>query len=1285
MIPSDSKFPNSQMPWCMSQEISQRLQPANAQFKAALILATDPEYIFISRYFMANKPPGYNIGKITCVYNSSLHTEFVAHLHTIEENAKKFPPTWHTEALPQERKGIIASWRALTRPFSPLSIQVEEEKKTLSSSKVLPLWYGTSSKKAQSISSSGFTNCEKDGYFGNGMYFTDSAHYASMNNKGFLLLSWVSMREPFPVVSDTIPPRLCADIMALKGKEAYQYYDTHFIPVASCLPASADTIDYFPCTPNQKPDCHQIVVFQKSQALPSFIIELTADLLPSPPICDLEYVELSKDIEGYYCNRLLQAKKAEDVQEQISCLEKLGDLYLEKHNWVQAAKILNGALAILEKQGGNPTHLLTRLEQIPALFLKSRGFTISAAHQKSIVRYRTQLREARSRYSEQFQKGAPIRGIQRYLTAFFIKILNSLILDSQECLGAPPVEWACMGMGSMARDEMCPYSDLEFAFLVAAKTEKSLQYFTTLTQLLELRIINFGETNFPLFGRLFGEKSAQASPTPSGFSMDSGGNSPLGKPGFYELIDTPEELAQFQRVEWMEADIIVTNALSSVCYIAGSETLTNAYHTAKEAQFNKADYSLFFAGPPFREKLAMRLLEGHLQEFKPDLSQEKQETNAFGIKKELYRPFQSLLASLTLFCGLKLQSSFGMVEQLLQNKILSQEGSRSLTQALQQVLALRFEAHTFYQNEEELLLHADKEQPQDPHYLYLEEKRLSVLNEIYRVLIPFHRCGEEFLCTEDPKVFAKALFYDESPSVQGEAFDKNLQYKKAKKARQQAVSLNPNDIVAQVQLGEIELRVAGDRKAISRSLKALALAQDKYGENSLPVVRICNLIGHGYLRMGENVKALEYFQKAQKIQILLLGENNLDVAISYNSSGIVYKNLAEIPKAIECHNRALNILLQMVKNLPDMAVMEQVVATLNYVCSIHRHRGAHAEALELHQKALKIQLQFLEEKNPNVANSYIDIGSDYNSLGKHDKALEFYHKALRIQHEILGKHHLDVARSYGYMSHAYKDLGEYGKALRYSQKTLKLQLRLLDETNPVISTSYNNIATAYMKLGEYGKALECSQKALKIQRQVLVENHPDIATSYNSLGLAYKGLSQYDLSLQSYQNALKIQLQILEGNHLHIVISYNAISIGYLDLKDYENALEYSQKALKIQRQVLVENHPDIATSHEYRGFLYQQLGKNEKSHESYQAALKILLPLYGPANDRVKSISARMNQIPNNGKPTPHAAQIVEDHGCCFYCFVCTSTCLFLPCYWCCCAKNTEESEKLIINQTLK
>ncbi len=1643
MIPSNTP----QTPWRVSPEVSARLQVVSPRFKAAVLLPTDPESQFVLAQFMADKPPGFSITKITYVYNSSLQMGFLAHLSNIEHEAKQFLPA----SLSAERKEVVENWKDLTSVYSPLQVMVDQEEQILHHAKALPLWHGSSLQKSQSICTSGFTYFGKHtyfsghgsgstdiGYFGSGIYFTESAQYASMYSKGALLLSWVSMREPYPVISDKAYPQKCSDMQMLEGKGAFQNYDAHFIPVASILPDDPNCMVYYPCVHKQPPAWHELVVFQKAQTLPSFIIEIGVDLLPSlrahkeitsafglcetkpnrserssypseehhsqigksdeedrlgevvaspntevislralspsytfeglyascqagdlfqvkswilegkmrlleedaqgencffaailggqlpvlkwllaqdstvlkkerkdgwtpmhvaamqgdaptvswlhrqdptmihsgkptplqcaafseqipmlklfleevkkdtvlieemlkrpcpltlqfllengldpdqanrfkqtllhlaaqagqmdhiellldtgakinaqdlskktplylavaqghisavkcllanqadpsivgiegdtllhvaafygytpivamllkyplihradedgkqpihkavwghdkPDVVELllsagadpnalnafgftplhwaakhghvasaqlllkagalpdlanqnhdlpfdlavrwgqdafvrsflggkpkEPDQLPKDTEGYYYTQLLQAKKDDNHQEQIFYLEKLSELYLEKQNWVQAAKILNGALAILDKHP-HPhvrAYLLAKLERLEALFLESHKIKIPSAHRGVVENYRKRLWNLRAVSIKDLQGKKSIRDIVKTLTAGYKSILNTLILDCQHLLGPPPVKWACIGMGSMARDEMCPYSDLEFAFLIEKKSDENLRYFRTLTQFLELKIINFGETRFPIFGKLFGESSSKASLTPDGFSMDIGGNTPLGKPGFFELIDTPINLSQFQCSRWMDADIIVTNALSSVCYVSGDNALVKAYHKAKTSQHKAQEGKFLSKGAPFCEKLALQLVEGHLNEFKPNLSFEKQETNAFGIKKELYRPLQSLLASLTLFCGLKPQSTFEMIDQLAKKKLLSSKGAQNLTQTLSQVLNLRFEAHIFYQNEEEFLLHIEQGQPQDPHYLYLDERRLASLHEIYKVLIPLHNCTEQFFRTKNPKSFSKSPFYDKSPQIQGEAFTKNLQYGKAQEAHQQAVSLNPNDLDAQSQLGYIEQKMAQYQQALKRHLKALALAQEKHGENHPDVAKSYNNIGGVYDLLGESSKALEFYKKALNIKLRVLGENHPDVAISYNNIGSIYDLLGENGKALEFYHKALKIRLQVQgKNHPDVAI------SYNNIGCIYQNLGENDKALEFYHKALKIRLQVLGKNHPDVASSHNNIGCICQNLGNNNKAYDFHQKALKIRLQVLGENHPDVARSYNNLGSIYDHLGENGKALEFHQKALKIWLQVLGENHPDVASSYNNIGSVYGNLGENNKALEAHQKALEIRIKILGEKHPDVAGSYNNIGSIHDNLGENNKALEFYQQAFNIWLKVLGENHPDVATSYNNIGMVYKNLGENGKALKFIQKALEIELHVLGENHPDVATSYNNIGLVYQNLGENGKALDSFHRALKILILAHGNNHPHIEmaleSLIACASKVP--------------------------------------------------------
>jgi len=67
-------------------------------------------------------------------------------------------------------------------------------------------------------------------------------------------------------------------------------------------------------------------------------------------------------------------------------------------------------------------------------------------------------------------------------------------------LGQEPCHFAFLSLGSLSREEICPYSDLECAIVFEGDKEKEISetYFKYLSKQFELIVINLGETNFKL-------------------------------------------------------------------------------------------------------------------------------------------------------------------------------------------------------------------------------------------------------------------------------------------------------------------------------------------------------------------------------------------------------------------------------------------------------------------------------------------------------------------------------------------------------------------------------------------------------------------------------------------------------------------------------------------------------------------------------------------------------------------------------------------------------------------
>ncbi|MCB1116396.1 MAG: hypothetical protein KDK71_08000 [Chlamydiia bacterium] len=280
------QLPSPSIPWMLSQNLFARMhnkdETSPPSYRQTQILQDDPEWRFILEFFQHDKPHKYEIKAAYGIHNRRSQQTFEGYLSIINAEAQKLLPSWQQEPQADQRKTCITRWKTSVQNFSPFKIkETDGREELIKHAKVLPLWHGSSQQVCKSIAGSGFTFFGKtslakttkdpvstdEGFFGSGIYFTNSARYAAdIYSKGHLIVSWVSMREPFPVIN--------GDMDTLKGKGAYKHYNAHYVPVRSINPTNPNECLYFPCKQGEKPHCDEIVVFNAAQALPRFWVEL---------------------------------------------------------------------------------------------------------------------------------------------------------------------------------------------------------------------------------------------------------------------------------------------------------------------------------------------------------------------------------------------------------------------------------------------------------------------------------------------------------------------------------------------------------------------------------------------------------------------------------------------------------------------------------------------------------------------------------------------------------------------------------------------------------------------------------------------------------------------------------------------------------------------------------------------------------------------------------------------------------------------------------------------------
>ncbi len=624
---------------------------------------------------------------------------------------------------------------------------------------------------------------------------------------------------------------------------------------------------------------------QKQDELVYYLITPSSEpFLPCLPCKEM-------DSEKAYTDWLIDAQEKKNVTMQVLVLEKLSHVSLSENrkkitthpnDFALAAYFLNAAIALAQKGGVHPLFISYLFESLEDLEKKAfqAFFSREMPSRKpgDIQARREELHHLRQEFKKRADDGVTMYPLLAEITGKIRHFFATLIEKSIVLSSIPKIPHAFIGMGSMLRLEMCPYSDIEFAVLLEDDKEENKAHFRNVVRFLEILVINLGESEF-LVG-----KDPQ-SPTPHGFSFDKGGNVPVG--GVWELIGTPQKLSSSQTLNSLEENLVTSNALTYVCLITSSEgrehsSLCEHYRKAVIRQLETyVDGSWFSLNEKERihQRRALILLKGHLKEFELNLSPEKEKERVFGVKKELYRLIQSSMDALALFFNLKNQSTQLRIREMVKTGILNEKGGKFLTRTVERILMFRLQAQFFYKDgQRDYLYHPRLSDPKSDEevagLLQLSDEYIHVLEEIFQTLYPFYYAIKKFFQTnahqsmnaeeevtqcERINTLKEASFHIDLVAL-AQIFHKSLRPNLAERIIQQAIALNPNNTKALKLFVEIKLALGKQGEAQQYIQEQLDLVQqtEQQDEVWIEVVSSLNLLGKSF-QLSHAFKHAQHF------------------------------------------------------------------------------------------------------------------------------------------------------------------------------------------------------------------------------------------------------------------------------------------------------------------------------------------------------------------------------------------------------------------------------------------
>jgi len=97
---------------------------------------------------------------------------------------------------------------------------------------------------------------------------------------------------------------------------------------------------------------------------------------------------------------------------------------------------------------------------------------------------------AKSPHSSQLAKIAETRAL---VNTSLLSLLTEIAKYCVDLLGPPPVQFAAVAMGSLGRGDAAPFSDVEYALIIADEKKLKDKYFSIFRELFEFTIDCIGE------------------------------------------------------------------------------------------------------------------------------------------------------------------------------------------------------------------------------------------------------------------------------------------------------------------------------------------------------------------------------------------------------------------------------------------------------------------------------------------------------------------------------------------------------------------------------------------------------------------------------------------------------------------------------------------------------------------------------------------------------------------------------------------------------------------------
>ena len=956
----------------------------------------------------------------------------------------------------------------------------------------------------------------------------------------------------------------------------------------------------------------------------------------------LETIELDKiEIDTatkkkHLCNT--QGKET-DVQATAVLLHELGQVYHKRSpdmlNLIKCAVLYNAALvrmppnfqAIQDDLQSLCNHILVlaNATEKTALLIK-QAQTVKEAIlklRKNVVHRLNDIKpipncvNGKELHQLEVEKIALTQMLQNQITDDYKQIMADLAHFCEKVMGEPPCKFALVGMGSLARKEITPFSDFENIIVLEKQIdrnetyEQTLLYFRWFSVIFQIVLINLRETIVPSVAISSLNEWYFDAITTRGISFDGmmphACKFPLGrqqftkhKPFKTELIKPVDEMLKYLSTEKdLKNGYHLSDILTRTCFVYKDQDIFKDFEQGVfEIIDSEQDKTHLLTN------VKKRVIDD-FQSFATRISLSKIKLNEkFNVKKIVYRSTTLFITALGRIESVRSNSCFDIITELYAKKHISDYMKHKLMYAVALACEIRLRCY----------MKANKQCDDiDSIQSLIELVGQKSIENYFQIAYALqcdisHRMKlkqSHFFSTPLLMNLGLLLCFDNQKKL-----NKLLRFQTKARFRQRLQDFDKC----------LEMLENETQSNVYTTIMFKTNNSSQKHENW----KLFQKIGSLLFDLDCFDDAIECFQNStQLIKTILTHENanekigyrnnlNLTTSNNYRMIGRAFFYLNRIKEAVENLQKSRKILQSLQK---EKNIEREHAITLKDYAMVLQNTNDNIKA----EKYLQESLQMLERSSINAEYDY-DLSETQIELGrillwekKTDIAMNHFNKALIIKQNraVDVEYDREISEVLGELGKCMMQIDKLDDAKKYLQKSFQIYHQL-SISNRDISIALHTFGCCLIKMDQLDDAKHCLDRSLKIDEQTSLDVNSDrsLSVTLHELGCCLMEMDQLDDAKHCLDRSLKIneQTSLDVNTDRNVFITLHKLGCCLMEMYKLDDAKHCFDRSLQINEQISLDVNSDrnVSVTLHWLGCCLMKMDKLDDAKHCLDRSLKI-------------------------------------------------------------------------------